>query len=370
MENKIISKGLKSFLTAKKYYDSDIDKSFEYFKQCISILNDIKEKNIKVDDNISELINETETECSKYLTMTIETKIDKPTQKIYKNNSNDNILFEIIETGSINKLKEYSYSEIDFRIFNSIGNTPLHHAIKYGDTTFLKHAFKLGANIDSTNMAGHTLLEFACLEKDPNLINFMITYGSDMKKHLKFREGKRYYARGVQIDTMLIEKIILNCNKNNDIMYMDWIFNYIDKTELLDIQLSPDDMTLTNLTLIQSIDHILSTLSNEMRTTYLDIIKEELQYELHFKLGCPHNMIEIILYNIVPFLDYNDNLSYDWLISLEIKFLILKILKNKVKINTKQLKLELKEFLVSSYTNVSCGMIQTLVLQWLNKINV
>jgi hypothetical protein len=369
MENKIISKGLKSFLTAKKYYDTDIDKSFEYFKQCIAILNDVKEKNIKVDNELSLLIDETETECSKYLTMTIESTIDKPNQKIYKNNSNDNILFEIIETGSINKLKEYKYNELDFMIYNSVGNTPLHHAIKYGDTTFLKHAFKLGANIDSTNMMGHTLLEYACLEKDPNLINFMITYGSDMKKHLKFREGKRYYACGTQIDTMLIEKIILNYS-NNNIIYMDWIFKYIDKSELLDIQLSPDDKTLTNITLIQCIDRILSTLSNEMRTTYIDIIKEELDYELHFKLGCPHNLIEIILYNIVPFIDYNENLRYNWLLSLEIKFLILKILKNKVKINTKQLKLELKELLEISYSNVSNGLIQTLVLQWLNKIKV
>jgi len=151
---------------------------------------------------------------------------------------------------------------------------------------------------------------------------------------------------------------------------MDWIFKYIDKLEPLDIQESSDTKTLTNLTLIQCIDNILSTLSNEMRTTYLDIINEELQYELHFKLGCPHNIIEIILYNIIPFIDYNENLRYDWLISLEIKFLILKILKNKVKINTKQLKLELKELLESSYSNVSNGMIQTLVLQWLNKIKV
>ena len=45
MDNIKIKKCLKSYLTAKKYYDSDIDKSYDYFKQCIKILNDLKDKN-------------------------------------------------------------------------------------------------------------------------------------------------------------------------------------------------------------------------------------------------------------------------------------------------------------------------------------
>ena len=37
-----LTKCLKSYLTAKKYYDSDIDKSLEYFKQCIKSNRRIK----------------------------------------------------------------------------------------------------------------------------------------------------------------------------------------------------------------------------------------------------------------------------------------------------------------------------------------
>ena len=37
MEEKRINKCLKSYLIAKKYYDTDIDKSYDYFKQCIKI---------------------------------------------------------------------------------------------------------------------------------------------------------------------------------------------------------------------------------------------------------------------------------------------------------------------------------------------
>ena len=113
--------------------------------------------------------------------------------------------------------------------------------------------------------------------------------------------------------------------------------------------------------------------NEEKRTTFINIIKEELSNELVFKLGCPLNKIEILLYNLVPFIDYDNNLSLNWLISLEIKFIILKILKNRVKINTSVLKKELREYLYLSYIKpeiIPEGLIQIIVLQWISKIKV
>jgi hypothetical protein len=118
---------------------------------------------------------------------------------------------------------------------------------------------------------------------------------------------------------------------------------------------------------------MLAGMNEESRTTYIDILKDELGYDLHYKLGCPSRKLEIILYNLVPFINYNMNLQINWLVSIEIKFLILKILKNKVKINTKQLKDELRELLYLNYIKPNLftdGYIQTLVLQWINKIKV
>ena len=383
MEEKIVMKGIKSYLIGKKYYETDMDKSFEYFKQCIMILNDIKENNIKVNDMISDLLDETETECSKYLTMSIESTIDKPIIKKCMNSSSNitsnNILFEIIKTGTINKLKEYKYGEIDFMIYDNDGNTPLHMAVNYGDTSFLKQAFRLGAKIDMTNKTGHTIFETACLAHDPNMMNFLLLYGADMKKHLRFREGSKFSTTGNMIDTMLLEKMILTVSNNNNIKYLDWISKYINMGDMLDIQLQQSSINnipsikLTNEDLILKLDNMISTFSEEKRNTFITILKEELEYDLHFKLGCPHNMIELILYNLVPFIDYNESLRYDWLICLEIKFLILKILKNKVKINTKKLKDELKSVLYESYIKnmvIPDGMIQTLTIQWINKIKV
>jgi hypothetical protein len=383
-EEQKIKKCLKSYLTAKKYYDTDIEKSYEYFKQCIKILNDLKDKNININNEFANIIEETETECSKYLTMAIETNIEKPSKKKIKVNADqDNKLFEIIETGDVNILRDYEYGDVDFNIIDENGLSPLHLAIKFGDTTFLKQAFKLGAGIDKTNKHGHSLLEFACLEKDPNMISFLMYCGSDMKKHLDFRDGKKYFNNGNQIDILLLEKKVMDSNENpkslNKIRHLDFLFNYINKDDFIELEYcdsSNSTISIKKITFesfIKKLDSMVNDFDDDKRKTFINILKEELSYDLTFKLGCPINKIEILLYNLVPFIDYDKKLSLNWLISLEIKFIILKILKNKIKINTNQLKKELTDFLYLSYIKpeiVPEGLIQIIVLQWVCKIKV
>ena len=379
--NKIVLKCLKSYLTAKKYYDTDTDKSMEYFKQCIKILNDLKEKNIKIMDNLVDIIDETETECSKYLTQAITLTIDKPIIKKVKSSDVDNELFELIEIGDIHKLKSFNYGDVNFNITNENGLTPLHYAIRFGDTGFLRQSFKLGAGVDQTNKFGHTLLEYACLEKDPNMINFLSAYGADMKKHLEFREGKKYFNNSQQIDIALIEKKVMESdrNKNWTIKYLEFVFNYIKPEEYIDIDYcdsSNSTISIGKITIcdfIKKLDFMIHNFSKDAKDTFLKILKEELTSPLLFKLGCPTKPLEIILYNLVPFIELNHNLKLNWLISLEVKFLILKILKNKIRINTKELKKELGELLYLSYIKpeiIPDGLIQIIVLQWVYKIKV
>ena len=195
MDSKI-KKCLKSYLTGKKYYNSDIDKSYQYFKQCAIILNDLK-KNKLVNDDFIDIINETEVECNKYISDVLCLSIEQPLYKCDKTHDCDDKLFNIIETGDNNYLNNLKYGEINFKIYNEYGLTPLHYAIKYGDTTFLKNALKLGGQIDETNKFGNTLLEYACLEKDPNMINFLLQYGANMQKHLLFRDSKLFFNNGM-----------------------------------------------------------------------------------------------------------------------------------------------------------------------------
>jgi hypothetical protein len=370
-------KCLKSYLTARKYFDIEPDKSFEYFKQCIKILENLKNKNEK--QEFTEIINETETECSKYITQTIQKTIDKPILNTKPQNNNSE-LFDIIETGNLEKLKSYKFGELDFKVYNEEGLTPLHYAIKFGDTSFIKQSFKLGANIDLTNQRGHTLLEYACLERDPNMINFLMLCGANMKKHLDFRGGNKYFNNGSQIDIVILEKMIMNIQSDNEIKYLNNIIKYIDNiNDYIELEYSdPKNSTISIskiklLEFIKKLDNYLDIMDKVSRDTYLSIIEEELKYNLDFKLGCPVNKTEIILYNLVPFISYEYELSLSWLISQEIKYLILKILKNREKINTKQLKMELMELLYNSYIKnnvIPENMIQILVIQWLNKIKV
>ena len=379
--NKRVLKCLKSYLTAKKYYETDTDKSMEYFKQCIKILNDLKEQNIKIMDNLVDIIDETETECSKYLTQAITLSIDKPIIRKVKSPDMDNELFELIEIGDIHKLKSFNYGDVNFNIINEYGLTPLHYAIRFGDTGFLRQSFKLGAGIDQTNKFGHTLLEYACLEKDPNMINFLAAYGADMKKHLDFREGKKYFNNSQQIDVALIERRVMDSgeHKNWTIKYLDFVFNYIKRDENIDIDYcDPSNSTISIRKIsiydfITKLDFMIHNFSKDSKDTFVEILKEELAHQLSFKLGCPSKPLEIILYNLVPFMELTHNLKLNWLISLEVKFLILKILKNKIRINTKELKQELGELLYLSYIKpeiISEGLIQIIVLQWVYKIKV
>jgi ankyrin repeat protein len=321
----IINKCIKSYLCGKKNLEIDNDKAYLYFSQCINLIDNIN-KNNKIDDNnILNLIKETEVECNKYLELTLESTLTKSIVT-YDNNIN---LFKLIEIGDTHKLNKYKYGQINFNIYNDDGISPLHYAIDYGDILFLKLAFKLGCNIDHTTLLGYTLLEYACLEKDPNIINFLVKYGANMKKHIDFRENKKYINRGNEIDIILLQKIILDHDSFIDISkyefkYLNWIFKYIDKNSILNIKYSDSNTDILFFNLIFKLDNLINNFSLESRNTYINIIKEELEYELLNKLYCPNNKIDIILYNLVPFINYNYNLNLFWLIKLEIKFLILK----------------------------------------------
>jgi hypothetical protein len=346
-----IKKCLKSYLTGKKYFETDKNKAFDYFKQTLKYL-----KLIENPEKYKDLLNDTESECNKYITLSVEHSIENIPKQVTNIN-----LFEIIEKGDIDKLKHLKLNSLNFEIHDEEGNTPLHKAVKYGDTTFLKACFKLGAPIDIVNNLGYTILEYACLEKDPNMINFLINNGANMKKHLFFRDGeKKNTTKQNYIDISIILKIIFNYPQASE-LDIDFLFNYFNEENNIGF----DDYT--NNDLIRSLQSLLNSLPEEYKENYIKIIREEIIFPLKTSLGCPKNKLELLLYNLVPFINLPFNLSIDWLLNLELKYFFIRIIKQNQQINLEEKKIII-DFIWDNYIKTNLlteDYLGNLISQWI-----
>lgn len=302
--NNKIKKCIKSYLCGRKHLIDDKNKALDYFNKALLIFYDIDKNDDKNDDfdKNDDMLNE----------------IYRKTMSYIKTLRDD--LFVLVEEGDINKVKKYynqKNSHEDFYIYNDDGFTPMHYAIKNGDTLFLKYAFSLGVHIDTPDKKnGHTLLEYACLLGDPNMINFMIMNGANIKKHQEFRNSVKYYNQNKQIDYNLILKYILtNCvpSKNN---LLDFVFKYIDPNGLAGI----DNITVKEF--IMRLEDFLLKIPIVSKQSLVNILKEELTND---NMCAYVTKLEILLYNIVPFIDYPFDLSLRWLIILEIEYLSTKM---------------------------------------------
>jgi len=356
--NDDIKKCLKSFLTGKKYIQSDKDKAFDYFRQALKYINIIKKTNNNKE--IKTILDETETECNKIINLAVEQTIEKEPKELINLD-----LFKLIEKGEVNDLKNIKSYQINFNIYDEDGLTPIHKAIKFGDTSFLKEAFKLGASIDIVNQTGNTALEFACLEKDPNMINFLLKNGCDMKKHLLFRDGnKKYKTNQNYIDCSIILKIIFSYPEEDNYEEIKFLFNNFKETELINFD------KYTYLDLIKCLSSLLKKIKLDNKEVYLSIIREEFQFPLRKSLGCPYNKLEILLTYLVPFIDYPFNISQDWYINLELKYLIIKLLKEK-SLNNIEIKNNLINYLWENYIKKNIlheEYLGNLISQWVSKI--
>lgn len=364
----LLKKYFETYITAKEIYQKNKEESYEIFKESLYLLKEIKEKNSNLITKHKNLLDESESDCHKYLSLSLESSIEIK-QKPNKIKSID--LFTNLEYGNLDLIKKAKLGDIDFN--ELIDNqTILHWAVKYSDTTFLKLAFKLGAKIDTTNLQGNTLLEFACIEQDPNMINFLNLYGANMQKHLYFREGNVKYINNTEyIDNAIILKIILSY-KNIQTSQNNKIFNKIKLIiNLFDVN---EKIKMTNYTikdLFIGLTNLLNKIPEESAITYLNIINDDLSYALQNKLGCPPNKIDIILINLVLFIDYPFNLSIDWIYSLELKYLILNLIKNKK--NNLDIKKELIEKVWDTYIKdkiIQEDYLGCLISQWIAKIKV
>jgi ankyrin repeat protein len=358
--SKKLKKYYKSFLLGKQHFENNKETACSYFKKSLILLDELKKS-----DKYNDLVKETETECKQYLTKSIEYYLDSEIS--VKNNINYTELLNSIEQGDVDIIKKYNYNDIDW--IKLIDNqTLLHHAVKYGDTGFLKNAFKLGALIDTPNGHGHTLLEYACLQEDPNIISFLINNGANMQKHLYFREGKfKYLNLTSSIDNAIIIKHIISSDSLDINMSISNRINNLSKYFELENLIGINDFTFADL--FHGLTLLLTGFEVTSANTYLNIIEEELSYSLKNKLGCPKSKLDILLINLAPFINYKFNITSEWVLSMEIKYIILKLINYK---NVK-IKNELVDIIWDTYIKsnlVSKDFIGTLISQWIIKIKV
>ena len=324
--------------------------SIELLQKSLLSLNNLK--NMKKYNKYDDIINQTESECSRYLKENLNKQID---------------LFKLISNGNTNTFNNLNLNQSDFNKFNDEGLSPLHYCIKMGDMKILKKLLKLGGRINQIDKNGHSLLEYACLEKDPNSIQFIILHGGDMKKHLFLRDGVKYNIKNNDIDSAIILKSLILQKKNEINDELIFLYDYFEKDELIGI----DDYTFQDI--LKGITEIFKKIPKHYATNYLDIIKEELKYDFKNKLGCPNKKIDIILFNLVPFTNYPFNVSSEYLLINEIKYILTKVFKNNFEnINSSNSK-KLINVLWKKYINnnlYTYDYIGILTNQLISKINL
>jgi hypothetical protein len=306
--NKMLNSALKLYETGKSNYTKDKTLARKCFMLSLETLTKLKGNNIDLD-----IIQTTEIDCIKML------------------NNTENI-FDLVSKNKIDIIKDIK--NINFREINSKGNTILHHAIDVGDTGIIKELLKKSILIDSVNGNGHTLLEYACLKKDPNIIHFLATHGANIEKHLFFRKGdSKYYLNKCDIDIAILLKLVVSNTLKPRITSIDkTIFNqfdflekYINPSELIGL----DKFTMKDL--INGLNYMFY--NKPVSTTFKQIILEEIETYEQLKTHklCNYNIIDILLSNMIPFINYPFNISSNFILKNEIKYLIKHIIKTNKK---------------------------------------
>ncbi len=350
----ILTKAMKYYNDGKKLYESnDKTKAKKLFERSLDAINEYKKLKPEALTNINTIIQTTEVECIKYL------------------NISTNV-FELISKNDLESIRKIEH--INFREIDANGNTVLHHAIDVGDMGILKEMFKKGGMIDTVNGNGNTLLEYACLKKDPNIIEFMANHGANMQKHLFFRKGdNKFYLNKSDIDMAIILKIIIVNrlkvkNENQDIndksYYASFVFleKYFNLTDLIGF----DKYTVRDLLI--GLHQMFN--NKESYKSYSKIINEELlEFENNKLIKCIYTKMDIVLSNIVPFINYPFNVASIFIVKNEIKYLM----KNVLRYNKKDFKNILMTKLFEDYIQTGLfpeDYIGIIVYNILSKINL
>ena len=358
-----INKCIELYTEAEELKETDKLKSLKYYLECLEYYrsnNTLTQTEILNNDNVIELFINTNKQTY-YILSDIFNREEK---YIKLNNKQIDKIFDLIYKGDIDTFKkDYGYNYESFNYFNNNGLTPMHYCIKCGDIIFLEELLNLGGNININNSDSNNLLEYACINEDPNFTEYLLKYYHNIKKVIYFRKFKEYKSSNINMDVSIAQIYIFSYHdKNHKIEYLNWLIDILPNK----INISHKEK-IDMMYFIESLDNLLKVIKTDYRNTYIDIIKEELQYPLVYNLGCPNDTMEIITYNLIPFIYYEYNYTPEWLLNLEIKFILLKFIKDDI-FNYKD---NLRKYLFKKYITpeiVNKVYIKLILFKWFNII--
>ena len=300
---------------SEKYFERDIVKSNKIYIKILKKINE--DSDIELSNNDIKKIKKNVKKKLKFI-------------KLYKR----------ILTGDIEYFK--NIQNINSKLYSIKNYNLAHLCIDTGDKEILRYLFIKGIPINIINN-NQTLFEYALKKEDPNIINFLINVGCTLEKYIFIRKNTPDIILNYDdIDMIILEKILLfNTNKSKTINFnniennFDFLKKYID----LNTPLGINNFTLNNL--IDGLNFMFKNKNSYY--TYRKILEEELSYNLMTEYYCPKRKLDIILINLIPFINYPFKVTSNFLILNELRFII-KTLKNN-----KNFKNNLYNYLISNY---------------------
>ena len=146
------------------------------------------------------------------------------------------------------------------------------------------------------------------------MVKFLTNHGALIKKNLFLRDKQvKIRLKTNNLDSACISKIMLmNSYKKKLKPEFEILKKHIKFSDICGF----GNFTIENLLI--GISH---SIDDDSLKTYLDIILEELSFDIRDELFCYKNKVEVLIYNLIPFIDYEFNVTQENAYLMELYFL-------------------------------------------------
>jgi hypothetical protein len=228
-------------------------------------------------------------------------------------------LFNEISNGNIDFFQNIIIPKQYLYIYNEKGNTLLHHCIENNDITIFKLLYNTYCmELNIVNLDKLSLTIYSLSTKEYDIYEYIVQPQTILKNYYILSNKINHNHNNVDIP-LIIHKL----EETKENVNIEFINKYVD----INTKIGYNNMNFQDL-----FNNISITLKNTYNT-YIDIIKEELNY-YNSNYSCYNNILELLVYNLIPFIDYcciDNNKKHNLYISSEniIKNELNFIIKNK-----------------------------------------